>query len=204
MRRSLMLFAAAVLLASTAAAQNASIAAATSPTPAPALTLSDASPQMGPASVRDDFPWQLSMGYQYMYFDFAHSKASMNGSNTTIVRFLTDHLAVEGSVDTEFGALNSAIYGRMFLYDGGIRWTARRSGKWEPWAHADGGGVHLRETAFSGPFSFNGFSMIAGGGLDYAFRRRFSIRMQADYIGTRINGTFQNSVSAGAGFVVNF
>ena len=40
--------------------------------------------------------------------------------------------------------------------------------------------------------------------LDYAFRRRFSIRMQADYIGTRINGTFQNSVSAGAGFVVNF
>ena len=99
MRRSLMLFAAAVLLASTAAAQNASIAAA----PAPALTLSDASPQMGPASVRDDFPWQLSMGYQYMYFDFAHSKASMNGTDTTIVRFLTDHLAVEGSVDTEFG-----------------------------------------------------------------------------------------------------
>ncbi len=201
MRRSLMLFAAAVFLASTAAAQNVSVASV-SPAPAQAVSYADAS-QM-PTSVRDDFPWQLSMGYQYTYFDFRGVKASMNGANTTIVRFLNDHLGVEGSVSTEFGAFNSAIYGRLFAYDGGVRWTFRRSGKWEPWVHGDGGGVHLRETAFSGPYSFNGFTAIAGGGVDYAFRRRFSIRMQADYMGTRINGSFQNSINAGVGFVINF
>lgn len=201
MRRSLMFIAAALLFSSVAAAQN--ISAAVSSAPATPAISPDPAPQMAP-SVRDDFPWQLSMGYQYMYFDFRGFKANMSGTNTTIVRYFNDHLGVEGSIATEFGRLNPAFYGRMILYDGGVRWTFHRTGKWEPWVHGDAGGAYLRETASSGPFTFNGFVLIAGGGVDYSFHRRFSIRMQADYTASRLNAAWQNSISAGGGIVLNF
>jgi len=210
MRRSVILFAAAFLFTSVAAAQNDSPAPAPLYVPAPSIAAASAAAPEDPApqmvsSVRDDFPWQLSLGYQYTYFDFRHTKASMNGANTTLVRFLNDHLAVEGSAAVVFGAFNSVTYGRIILYDGGARWTFHRhKSKWEPWVHGDAGGMHLRETAGAGPFSFNGFALIAGGGVDYSFHHRFSIRMQGDYMATHIASAWQNSISAGVGFVVNF
>ena len=154
--------------------------------------------------IRNDFPWQLSLGYQYTHFDFSTLKGNMSGINTTFDRFLTEKWAVEADTNVFFGRWAPAIYGRFAFYGAGARRVLHRHGKWEPYVHGDFGGVYMHETAYSGPYIWNGFGFVGGGGADFAFHPHYSLRLQGDYLGAHVAGTYKSSISLGAGIALNF
>lgn len=154
-------------------------------------------------SLRTTFPWQLSLGYQYTHFDFSGVSANMNGTNTELVRYFNPKWAAELDAQAFFGRFAPGIYGRSIFYGGGIRRSLYQHKRWEPFVHGDFGGAYLRESA-SSPFSWNGYGFLVGGGVDWRWRPRYSIRGEADYLGTHVAGAYRSSFNTGVAFVLNF
>jgi opacity protein-like surface antigen len=167
-------------------------AAEPSPEPTPRFIYSD----------RDDYRWQLSLGISFERFRSSVYSASAIGSATSLSYFLNDWFGVEGNVNTFFApTIWNGEHIKLVNYGGGPRITWRRP-RWEPWLHVLGGGTHaLPQTAGHGQ---NGVSLQAGGGADYRFAPRLSVRLEVDYVGTRLFGQWQNNGQAAAGIVFHF
>ncbi|MDP9338399.1 MAG: outer membrane beta-barrel protein [Acidobacteriota bacterium] len=153
-------------------------------------------------SSRDDYRWQLGLGVSFERFRSSIYSASAVGSNTSLSYFLNDWFGAEGNVSTFFAP---TIWGgehiKLVNYGVGPRITWRRP-RWEPWLHALVGGTHaLPQTA---GHSQNGFSLQAGGGADYRFAPRLSVRLEVDYVATHLFGQWQNNLQAAAGLVFHF
>jgi opacity protein-like surface antigen len=179
-----------------------------------ALALPMASPDATPAdpaadpaprfvfSDRDDYRWQLGLGVSFERFRSSIYSASGVGTNTNISYFLSDWLGVEGNVSTFFApAIWNGEHIKLVNYGGGPRIAWRRP-QWEPWFHALFGGTHaLPQTA---GHSQNGLSMQFGGGADYRFAPRLSLRLELDYVRTRLFGQWQNNGQGALGIVFHF
>lgn len=163
-----------------------------SPEPSPRFIYSD----------RDDYRWQLGLGVSFERFRSSVYSASGVGTNTDISYFLNDWLAVEGNVSTFFAPeIWEGERVKLVNYGAGPRIAWRRP-HWEPWFHGLFGGAHaLPQTA---GHSQNGFSIQAGGGADYRFLPRLSLRLELDYVRTRLFGQWQDSGQAAAGIVFHF
>ena len=151
---------------------------------------------------RDDFRWQLALGVSVLRFRSSIFYATGVGTNTSVTYFTNEWFGVEGSVITAFAPtiyLNEHV--KYFSYGAGpkIAWRAR---KWEPWAHAIIGGVHIQpQTADN---SRNGFGLQAGGGADYRIFPHLSARVGLDWVRTHLFGEWQNSAQANADIVLHF
>lgn len=177
---------------------------------APALDASSSAPEVAapepaaPASLlpSDRYPWQLSMGYQYLHFNTPGNSFHVNGFNTSLTRFMNNWFGVETNATEGFGHAGGAanIVAKSFFGGGGPHVAIHNGSKLEPWGHALIGWQHFSTGA--GINSALGF--MVGGGADYKIRNRFFLRLQADYIGTRLQSTLQKNYSGGAGFVFNF
>jgi opacity protein-like surface antigen len=151
---------------------------------------------------RDDYRWQLGLGFDLFRFQNSVFTATAFGIKTSLSYFLNDWFAVEGTVSTAFAPeIFAKEHVKTLLYGGGpkIAWRQR---KWEPWLHVIVGGAHEQpQTAKGGK---NALGIQAGGGVDYRFNPRFSGRLGGDYVHTSFFGQSQNNYEASAGIVVHF
>jgi opacity protein-like surface antigen len=193
------------------------VALPAAPAPSLAYTLtsapaSDPNPFLLPAapapkpqdvtSVFENYSWQAYLGYTYMrFYELPSITKSTNGYNFGIVYYITNHWGVDGEFQGSY--LHQGGTDGWFLFAGGgprFRWALPRNV--EIWAHGLGGWSHFT------PQTAAGFQQAAawevGGGLDFAFKPRWSLRVSADCMGTRYFDTYQFSPKASGGIVFKF
>jgi len=177
-------------------------------TPEPASALPPA-PTPAPAAnpryifgTRDDYRWQLGIGFEFFRFQSSQFNANLIGLNTSLSYYTNSWFAVEGDVITGFststiGTAHSKIFGGL----GGFRIGSRRA-NWEPWLHGLGGGGHLQpQTAAGGR---TGVMALAGGGVDYRIHSRLSFRFEGDWVFSQFFSQTQNNFQGIAGAVLHF
>ena len=151
---------------------------------------------------RDDFRWQLAIGFDWLRFRNSIFNASAIGVKSSVTYFTNDWFGIEGNVSATFAP---EIYDRehvkVVVYGGGPK-IAWRQKKWEPWAHAIIGGSHeFPQTAGN---SKNAFAVKLGGGADYRFNPRFSGRLEGDWVRTSFFSQSQNNFELMGGVVFHF
>jgi hypothetical protein len=151
---------------------------------------------------RDDYRWQLGVGFAFMRFQSSAINSSMIGLNTTLTYYTNSWFGVEGESITTFSPGTIGPYHvKYFGGAGGFRIGGRRA-KWEPWGHALVGGTHLQpQTAAGGR---NALMAQAGLGVDYRVHSRLSLRAETDWIYTDYFSQMQNSFQAVGGVVFHF
>lgn len=170
--------------------------------PAPA---DPATPSPNPRFVyggRNDYRWQLSLGFAWFRFRSSVFDANNFGVKSTVTYFLNEWLGVEGSVTAGFGpSIGQNNPARILVYGGGpkIAWRQKR---WEPWVHGIFGGAHEQPQTAAG--SRNSYSIMVGGGGDYRWNPRLSFRAEADYVRTGFFSQSQNNLQIAGGIVFHF
>ena len=151
---------------------------------------------------RDDYRWQLSLGFTWFRFQSSIFKASAVGINTSVVYFLNDWFGVEGNVTAAFApTIFAKEHVKLATYGVGPK-IAVRAKQWEPWAHAILGGAHEQpQTAGN---SRSSYSIKAGGGADYRWTPRISFRLEGDYVRTGFFKQSQNDFQLAGGIVFHF
>ena len=170
-------------------------------TPAPAALPATPQPKFAYGS-RNDFRWQLALGIALVRFRSPFYYATAVGVNTSVTFFANDWLGVEGALTTAFAPpiyVNEHV--KYAGYGGGpkIAWRGR---KWEPWAHAIVGGLHI--VPKPGDQSETGFELLVGGGADYRIYPHLSARVEVDWLKTHVFGAWENSGQANANIVLHF
>ncbi len=212
MRMCVALCGAVLLLAAAAAAQDhAAEASSGNPSGADNFPGPAASPPPTSFGIQ---PWQVAVSYEFLRFrpNGTATAFNLNGINTSVSRYFTDRLAIEGDVAAVFGRDTSPwgplpvgnLAAKMVFYGAGPHYTIRNDTRTEIFFHALAGGAHFRFTASGGPGSSNALSYVAGGGIDYKFRTGVYWRVQVDFLGTRFFSATQNSFQAKSGVVLNF
>jgi len=169
------------------------------PTPAPAPTPATPKYIFGE---RDDYRFQLGVGFQYVRFSSSQFDANLLGLNTTLTYFTNSWFGVEGNVVTGFSTGTvDGYHAKLVGGLGGIHLGARRA-RWEPWVHALVGGSHLQpQTAAGGRTAL---MALGGGGVDLRKNARLSFRFEGDWMYTGYFSQAQNSFQAVAGIVLHF
>lgn len=184
-------------LASPAAEANAT------PSAIPVPAEPSAKPKYGVFGDRDDYRWQLGVGFEYLRFQSSAFNANMVGLNTTLTYYTNSWFGVEGSAITGFGptVFDSNNHAKIFGGAGGIRIGGRRA-RWEPFGHAQVGGSHLEpQTANGGK---GGLLALAGGGVDFRVHSRLSFRGEVDWVYTGFFSQSQNNFQVIGGAVLHF
>ena len=151
---------------------------------------------------RDDYRFQLGVGFSYARFLSSQFNENLLGLNTSLTYFTNSWFGVEGNVVTGFstGTING-FHAKLVGGLGGIHLGARRA-RWEPWVHALVGGSHLQpQTAAGGRTAL---MALAGGGVDLRRNARLSFRFEGDWMYTGYFSQTQNSFQAVAGIVLHF
>src|SRR6202790_5486761 len=191
------------------------LAPKTEPRSTSASSFAEPSPNLAPADPapaapepkfvyggRDDFRWQLALGISLVRFRSPFFYATGVGTNTSVTYFTNAWLGVEGSINTAFApTIYQNEHVKYLGYGGGPKVAWRRA-KWEPWAHALVGGMHILPRLAT--FSKNGFELQVGGGADYRIYPHLSARIEVDWIKTHVFGVWGNSGSANADIVLHF
>ena len=151
---------------------------------------------------RDDYRWQLALGVALVRFRSPFYYATAVGVNTSLTYFTNEWFAVEGSLTTAFApTINVNEHVKYTGYGAGPK-IAGRGKKWEPWAHAIVGGLHI--VPKTGGNSENGFELQIGGGTDYRIFPHLSARVEVDWLRTHVFGAWENSGQANANIVFHF
>ncbi|HVH70386.1 MAG TPA: hypothetical protein VNB49_04655 [Candidatus Dormibacteraeota bacterium] len=150
---------------------------------------------------REDYRWQLSLGFTWFGFRSSAFNSNTFGVKTTATYFLNEWLGVEGSFTGAFGGAVGGNDAKIAVYGAGpkIAWRQKR---WEPWLHGIIGGAH------EGPQTLavgrNAYSIMAGGGGDYRWNPHISYRLEANYVRTGFFHQGQNNFQVAVGAVVHF
>jgi hypothetical protein len=169
----------------------------------PAAAAPAATPRPSPLSSAPS-RWQLGISYEYFRFRSAGSTTNLNGFNGSLTYFMNDWFGIEADGAGLFGSLSPTIKAKIAWYGGGAHLAYRQHERLQPWVHALIGGARLNITQTVGPSTFNGLSVVTGGGVDMMMSPRLGFRGQADFNGTRFVGTWQKNFQVKAGIVLNF
>jgi opacity protein-like surface antigen len=151
---------------------------------------------------RDDYRWQLGVGATYIRFHSSIFNANAVGIKTSLTYFTNNWFAIEGNLSTAFA---SEVFAREHVklidYGAGpkIAWRQKR---WEPWAHGIFGGAHEQPQVAGS--SKNTYSIQAGGGVDYRYNPRVSLRLEGNYVRTGFFHQSQNDFEVAGGIVFHF
>lgn len=151
---------------------------------------------------RDDFRWQLGIGFAWTRFRSAIFDASAAGVNTSLSYFTNGWFGIEGNVSSTFASqIFANEHVKLVIYGVGpkIVWRQR---KWEPWLHGLVGGIH--EQPQPAGTSRNGFAAQLGGGADYRWLPRLAVRLEGDYVRSSLFGSNQNNFQLVTGIVFHF
>jgi len=172
------------------------------PSPKPALPDAPAPPH--PTSPNDEgYRWDLAVGYEYIHFDSSQFSANLSGLHTDLTYNLNSWVGLEGNVISAWGGQINGERTKYVLFAGGVRvgWGPTRK-RLSPWAHVLVGGVHLNPQVARE--SKNSVALQAGGGADWAYNSRVSLRAEADYVRTTLYSSTQNNFQIGLGAVIHF
>jgi hypothetical protein len=173
---------------------------------APVASAARAAPAPEPQVIargRERERWQLGLGFTYVKFRSPAIDASMAGVNTSVTYFTNDWFGVEGNITAAFGR-------KIFVDDqtryagitGGPKIVMHQQRRWEPWAHALIGIAHVNpQLAGVGK---NGVAIQLGGGADYPAWPQISVRVEGDWVLTRLYSQSQNNFQLVAGVVFHF
>lgn len=187
---------AAVLCFSVAAAAQDHSGVLASPAPAKPATSSPA------YNSYESYPWQVSVGYEYVRTNALGSSLNLNGFHTSLTRFSRNWLGLEAAVGAAWGHAPDSQTVKFLWYGGGPRLAFYRQAKITPWVHALFGGAHLfPQTALGSTMAY---SYLAGGGVDVKLGPRVSWRVQGDFVGTRFFSQWQSNEQISGGLVFNF
>ena len=184
-------FGAAVPEAASAEPGTAEVAAVAAPTP-----------QQVDVTETDILRWQLAFGPSFVRFRSGIFDASAVGTYTSLAWSKSEWLSAEGQIVTGFAPViypNEHV--KYVSYAGGIKLGSHKS-LWEPFAHALIGGAHEQPQTPGG--GRNSYMIEAGGGVDYRFWSRMSIRGEADYVRTAFFKGSQNNLQATVAAVFHF
>jgi hypothetical protein len=174
--------------------------------------LSDQGPA-GSSIPMDREHWQVGAGFQYQHFSILGVSFHNLGFNSEITRYLNNWLGVEAAAAEGFGhtgtspSIPVSLNAKSFFIGGGPHIAVSNSSRVEPWAHVLVGQEHFRFTQTNSKVGLGGNSglgLMVGGGVDYKLGRGANWRVQGDYVGSRISGSFQSNYSVGTGIVINF
>jgi hypothetical protein len=171
----------------------------------PLETAEPASPSPQPKFLyggRDDYRWELGLAASWLRFQSSSFNASAVGINTSVVYFTNDWFGIEGNVTAVFAPtilVNEHV--KIATYGAGPK-IAWRQNRWEPWLHGIFGGAH--EQPQIGGQSRNSYAIKAGGGADYRWNPRVSLRLEADYVRTGFFSQSQNNFQLAGGIVFHF
>jgi len=166
-------------------------------------------------------------GYQYLHLGGGNSNGLTNGEgfngwNASVTGNITNHFGIEGNFGGAYDTVNSVDF-KAYTYTGGpVLFT--ESGRFKPFAHVLFGGVHLTGSASftsapqatSASISWNGYTIMAGGGLDVKVNRAIAVRLaQFDWVyynlsdttfsGSSVPGfSASNNVRIASGIAVRF
>lgn len=176
-------------------------------TPAVSMRAAEPSPAAAPEprfvfGDRDDFRWQLGLGVSVFRFRSSLFSATGIGTDSSVTYFTNDWFGLEGRVSTAFSLTTTQLGGHLKVasYGGGPK-VAWRKQKFEPFAHAIFGAVHVfPQTAFS----TNGFAFQMGGGAGYRINPRVSTRIVLDWVRTRMFSQWQDNAQAAVDLVLHF
>jgi opacity protein-like surface antigen len=172
--------------------------------PSPKSALPDApAPPQGIGGGDEGYRWDLAIGYEYIHFDSVQFSANLSGLHTDVTYNLNSWFGLEGNVISAWGGQIAGLRTKYVLYAGGARigWGPSRR-RLTPWAHILAGGVHLNPQVARS--SKNSVAVQAGGGVDWAYNSRVSLRAEADYVYSRLYSSTQNNVQVGLGAVIHF
>jgi hypothetical protein len=156
--------------------------------------------------------WQFAVGYQYNRINLLGTPFNTNGINLTVTRYFRRWFGVDGQVgiglwgDTGTTTNPPNLGAHSVFVGGGPRLALRGSRRIEPWVHALVGLQNFRFTqTAAGPLGSNhGLGMVGGGGADFALNPHLAVRVEADFLETRLFSAYQRHFQMVGGFVVNF
>lgn len=140
---------------------------------------------------------EFFVGYEYQHLN--PGGTGCHGLGLNLAYNLSDWLGGVG----DFGicrqaGLPSGLSAHNINYLFGPRLTYRNFGKWNPFGQVLLGGQHVGSNVGSA----NSFAMTLGGGMDYQYNDRFSLRLiQVEYLYTHFGGATQNNARIEAGLV---
>jgi hypothetical protein len=155
-------------------------------------------PRPRPKTINDDDvrgTWEVGLGYTFVRFQSSLFTASMNGLDTTVSYYLRDHLALEGDVANAFSE-----DGRYLFYGGGVK-ISKGKPRLQPFAHALVGGAHIYPRA---AFGNDGFAVRLGGGAETRLKNQLWLRIEADYVRSRLYSSGQNNFQVTASINYRF
>src|SRR5258707_5123825 len=195
------------------AAARPSLAALSFATPALAPSVSSASPAAAaspspalpkpPYGYKErDYNLEIALGVSVIRFRSSVYDATGVGFHSAGAFFFNNWLAVEAAVSTGFApTIFAGEHIKVLTYGAGPKISFGRR-RLEPWVHVLGGGIHaVPQTGFGGK---NGFEVTTGGGADYGLNPRLSLRLESDYVGSRLFAQWQSSFQGIAAIVVHF
>jgi opacity protein-like surface antigen len=140
---------------------------------------------------------EFFVGYEYQHLN--PGGTGCHGLGLNLAYNLSDWLGGVG----DFGicrqtGLPSGVSAHNINYLFGPKLTYRNFGKWNPFGQVLLGGQHVGTNVGSA----NSFAMTVGGGMDYQYNDRFSLRLvQVEYLYTHFGGATQNNARIEAGLV---
>jgi hypothetical protein len=161
-------------------------------------------PQVGVQSVFPSYSWQAYAGYTFVrVYAFPSREVNRNGFDIGMsYYFHSGHFGAEGALTTTFGSISGER--SDFVFAGGgprFRWSAPRG--IEVWGHGLVGGANFGPTIAG--FGQGALAYELGAGVDInAHRQRFSYRLEADMISTRLYHLTQYSPKFSVGIVYKF
>jgi hypothetical protein len=147
-------------------------------------------------------------GYQYQHIGNignSGTDVNANGWDASLTGYINRYFGITG----DFGGVYKSVGGanaHIYTYAGGPV-LAYREGKVNPFVHVLLGGASLGVSNCGGSCpSFNGFTTMFGGGVDFKASRAVSIRLaDFDWVYYRFQGVgFSNNVRLTTGIVLRF
>ena len=140
---------------------------------------------------------EFFVGYEYEHLN--PGGTGCHGLGLNLAYNLKDWLGGVGDfgICREAG-LPSGFSAHDINYLFGPKLTYRNYGKWSPFGQVLFGGQHVGTNVGTA----NSFAMTLGGGMDYKYNDRFSLRViQVEYLYTHFGGATQNNARIEAGLV---
>jgi hypothetical protein len=133
----------------------------------------------------------VSTAYSYVHFG---PGSNANGGSFSGAVYANHWFGIAG----DFGAYSQSLT-NTFTFLVGPRFSVRGRGRFTPYAETLFGDTHFKTSGFP---STNGFTALAGGGVELGMSRSVALRPQLDYLAIRSGGSTLNAarVSVGLAF----
>ena len=154
-----------------------------------------------------DYPKaEIFGGYQYLHLGGSGTDINANGWNASLTGNFNSWFGVTADFSGAYKTI-SGVDTKVYSYAGGPVISLNSGGKVNPFVHALFGGAHASASLSGvGSGSANGFTTMAGGGVDVKVNKALAVRLvQADWVYYRFNGASEShNVRLSTGIVLRF